>query len=45
MLEDRLCIQSNGYTNVRLSPEDMITCDYSNGGCNGGLLSATVAYM
>lgn len=33
MLEDRFCIHSNGNINLRLSPEDMISCDYNNGGC------------
>lgn len=45
MLEDRLCIQSDGEVNLRLSPEDMISCDYNNGGCNGGMLSGTIAYL
>lgn len=45
MLEDRLCIQSNGEVNVRLAPEDMITCDYGNGACNGGLLGTTINFL
>ncbi len=45
MLEDRFCIKSQGQINVRLSPEDMVTCDYDNGGCEGGLLSITVNFL
>lgn len=45
MLEDRFCIHSNEQINVRLSPEDMVTCDYNNAGCDGGLLSSTINYL
>jgi cathepsin B len=45
MLEDRLCIHSKGKVNVRLAPEDMVTCDYNNGGCNGGYLAATIPFL
>jgi cathepsin B len=37
-LSDRFCIASGGRTNVVLSPEDMVSCDKSNMGCNGGYL-------
>lgn len=45
MLEDRFCIKSEGQINVVLSPEDMVTCDYNNAGCDGGLLSSTINYL
>lgn len=45
MLEDRLCIASNGAINVQLSPEDMVQCDIGNAGCNGGLLSQTIDFL
>ena len=45
MLEDRFCIATQGNINVRLSPEDMVTCDYNNGGCVGGLLSSTINFL
>ena len=45
MLEDRFCIASEGQINVRLSPEDMVTCDYNNAGCDGGLLSSTINFL
>ena len=44
-LEDRYCIDSNGAINVRLSPQDMVSCDFSNGGCNGGYLSPSISYL
>ena len=44
-LEDRFCIQSNGAIDVRLAPQDMINCDYSNGGCNGGYLTPSIGYL
>ena len=45
ILEDRFCIHSNGAINVRLSPQDMVNCDFSNGGCNGGYLTPSVSYL
>ena len=45
MLSDRFCIASSGQIKVVLSPEDMVTCDYANSGCNGGLLSETINYI
>ena len=36
---DRLCIATNGATNVVLSPQDMVSCDTGNMGCNGGYLN------
>ena len=45
MLEDRLCIASNGAINVRLSPEDLASCDTFNGGCNGGYITESINYL
>ena len=42
MLADRFCIATNGDINVVLSPEDMVTCDLSDAGCNGGYISNAV---
>lgn len=36
VLSDRTCIASQGKTDVVLSPEDLITCDYLDHGCHGG---------
>jgi hypothetical protein len=36
VLSDRLCIASNGRTNVVLSAQDMVNCEKTNYGCNGG---------
>ena len=38
-LSDRFAIMSNGTTNVVLSPEDLVSCDTTNQGCNGGYLN------
>jgi cathepsin B len=35
-LSDRLCIGSNGATNVVLSPQYLVDCDTNSYGCNGG---------
>jgi|LauGreDrversion4_2_1035121.scaffolds.fasta_scaffold144138_2 cathepsin B len=45
MLEDRFCIKSEGQIDVVLSPEDMVTCDYNNAGCDGGLLTSTINFL
>ena len=44
-LSDRFCIASNGKTNVVLSPEDMVDCNMSNHGCNGGVLQFAWTYL
>jgi len=36
VLSDRFCIASQGKINVVLSPEDLVSCDYFDHGCNGG---------
>jgi len=42
---DRLCIASNGTVNVVLSPQDLVSCDWLNFGCNGGMLTTAWMYM
>ena len=45
VLSDRFCIASNGAVNVVLSPEDMVSCDYFDLGCNGGRLTMSWVYL
>ena len=45
VLSDRYCIASKGAINVVLSPEDMVTCDYLDHGCNGGILTTSWMYL
>jgi len=42
---DRICIASNGETDVVLSPQDMVSCDPWDMGCNGGILSWAWSYI
>jgi len=35
-LQDRFCIHSNGKQNVTLSEQDLVSCDSTNDGCDGG---------
>ncbi|TNV81116.1 hypothetical protein FGO68_gene12384 [Halteria grandinella] len=46
-LEDRLCIATGGsFTiNDRLSPQNMVSCDFGNAGCNGGFITASINYL
>lgn len=44
-LSDRFCIQTNGTVNVVLSPQDLVSCDSSNSGCNGGVLRTAWSYL
>jgi cathepsin B len=37
VLSDRFCIESKGKLDVVLSPQDMVSCDYLDSGCNGGI--------
>ena len=44
-LSDRFCIASGGSTNVVLSPENMVECDHSDMGCQGGWLDNAWEYL
>jgi len=44
-LSDRFCVASNGSINVVLSPQDLVSCDSSDYGCDGGYLQNAWAYM
>lgn len=45
VLSDRFCIASNKTINVVLSPQDMVSCDWFDHGCNGGILSTSWMYL
>jgi cathepsin B len=42
---DRMCIATNGSTNVVLSPQDLVSCDKGGAGCNGGIPSQAWQYF
>jgi cathepsin B len=42
---DRICIQTNGATNVILSPEHLVSCDTTDYGCQGGFLENAWRFM
>lgn len=44
-LTDRFAIASDGKINVILSPEDMVSCDTNNYGCNGGYMDLSWEYL
>lgn len=44
-LEDRYCIATNGAFNEHLSPQDQVSCDKGNYGCQGGYLDALWRYL
>jgi len=44
-LSDRFCIASSGKEDVILSPQDLVSCDGSDMGCNGGRLDTAWSYM
>lgn len=44
-LSDRFCVASQGKVNVVLSPEDMVSCDTRNMGCDGGNLLFAWNYL
>ena len=44
-LSDRFCIASNGAVDVVLSPQDLVSCDAWDHGCNGGVISWAWSYM
>ena len=41
-LSDRFCIKGQ---DVILSPQDLVSCDYNNYGCNGGYINLTWQYL
>jgi cathepsin B len=45
VLSDRFCIASNGKVNVVLSPEDFVSCDWLDHGCNGGILTTSWLFL
>ena len=45
VLSDRFCIASNGSTNVVLSPQDLVSCDRVDQGCNGGYVDKSWDYI
>jgi cathepsin B len=44
-LSDRFAIASNGRVNAVLSPEDLVSCDTNDYGCNGGYMDMAWEYM
>jgi cathepsin B len=44
-LSDRFCIASNKSVNPVLSPEDLVECDHTDMGCNGGWIGNAWKYM
>lgn len=45
VLSDRFCIASNNTVNVVLSPQDFVSCDWFDHGCNGGILTTSWIYL
>jgi cathepsin B len=45
VLSDRFCIASDGAVDVILSPQDSVSCDSQNLGCNGGYLDLSWDYV
>jgi cathepsin B len=45
VLSDRTCIATSGNTNVILSPQDLVSCDKGDLGCNGGYLNRSWDYL
>lgn len=43
-MQERFCLNSDEQTKVVLSPQDSVSCDKGNMGCNGGWLAKTWAY-
>jgi cathepsin B len=42
---DRICIATGGHTNVILSPQDLVSCDTRDHGCQGGNLGNAWNYL
>jgi len=45
VLSDRFCISSNANINVVLSPQDLLSCDQQNFGCEGGYVDKSWDYI
>jgi cathepsin B len=45
VLSDRFCISSKSKINVELSPQDMVSCDFADLGCQGGYLDRSWRYL
>lgn len=45
VLSDRFAIATNGQINTVLSPQDLVSCDHSDMGCNGGYLDNSWRYL
>jgi cathepsin B len=45
VLSDRFCIATNGKTDVILSPQDLVSCDKTDYGCDGGYLDHSWQYL
>jgi cathepsin B len=45
VLTDRFCIASNSSVKVVLSPQDLVSCDSNDYGCNGGFLDASWQFL
>eukprot|EP01017_Pseudomicrothorax_dubius_P000534 TRINITY_DN0_c205_g1_i5.p1 TRINITY_DN0_c205_g1~~TRINITY_DN0_c205_g1_i5.p1 ORF type:complete len:189 (-),score=53.17 TRINITY_DN0_c205_g1_i5:48-614(-) len=44
-IRDSLCIASSGNTNQVLAPQDLVSCDDGNYGCDGGYLDEAWDYL
>jgi len=45
VLSDRFCIASQGKTDVILSPQDLVSCDSQDFGCEGGYIDKSWQYI
>jgi len=43
-LSDRICISTNGKEKVNLSPQEILSCDTKNYGCEGGYVNVALDY-
>jgi cathepsin B len=44
-LTDTMCVATNGSFTSTLSPQDLVSCDWTNMGCNGGILPLAWFYL
>eukprot|EP00695_Tsukubamonas_globosa_P003333 TRINITY_DN57_c0_g1_i3.p1 TRINITY_DN57_c0_g1~~TRINITY_DN57_c0_g1_i3.p1 ORF type:complete len:313 (+),score=146.69 TRINITY_DN57_c0_g1_i3:64-1002(+) len=45
VLQDRFCIATSGKVSEILSPQDIISCDHDDQGCDGGYLNVSWQYL